>query len=124
MWSLILNLKKRRKLTDETEPPFPDKPQETVATTSTVTTERSGPPKPDESMLAGLSGRFYVAMVFSIGMVACMILLLVVLINGKFPTDATTVTALVGLITGFFTTASTLVAMYIGQAQKPKTQTQ
>lgn len=81
---------------DETTPPF-----EPPAT----------PPAKGESMI-------------SVGMVLVMTVLMAALIMGKFPTDATTVTALVGLITGFFATASTLVAMYIGQGQKPKSQTQ
>lgn len=68
-------------------------------------------PRKDESTLFGASGRFWIAMVFSMGFVA---LIIISVLTQKVP-DAT-------LAASFGTTCGLVVGNYMGQHSKPKNQ--
>lgn len=113
-------------MADETE--FLEKPteaeptNETVKTQTTTATTTTGAPKPSESMWAGMSGRFWIAMVLVVGLVLATLFLLAAVIFGKFPTDAAVITVIAGIFTAYLGTATTIAGMYFGQGQKPKSQ--
>jgi hypothetical protein len=83
------------------------------------------PPRPNESMLGGQSGRFWIAMMAMTGLIAMpglwILLALACAMNGiqTLLIDATTFLSVYGVFGGI---AGTVAATYIGQGQKPKGQ--
>lgn len=103
---------------DETQ--FIEKPKSSVETqTETTTTSTTvGKPPPDESMVWGASGRFWITFILAIGIVLLPTLWLAAALFGV-TIDAT---MFLGIFTAYVGTAGTITGAYIGQKTGHKQQ--
>lgn len=103
-------------MTDETNPPFEEKPSSSTTTTVHETTRVTGKPRPEETIILNASGRFWIALVMALGLV----FVTVAIVIGKATLETNVA---ITVYTNFLGVASAILGLYLGQGLKPKSQT-
>lgn len=115
-----ITTKDELKPTDQGPTPPPATPKQVTQTETKISSTSVGPEKPNESLIHGISGRFWITLILAIGLIILPMSYLLVITCG-FSVDAS---VFMGIFTAYIGVASVAVGTYLGQAPKPKGQTQ